>query len=227
MGRALPLSRSAVLPVALAIASLLTAGCATPRASVMEAFAAAPGCCRAVSEFRFEPLRVGETLRFDLDAGSPAFVFESGKSYFRAFALPPADRGYSVRIQSFMMGDHIDSAYLFFPRVVTLDAQHRVVRTVGPEAFELKRASYAETAAETWGLPWKLEGSLRFDARNLAERYLVVLTTDALLARSTSTETLRIMPVILPGLVTAIPTTKERVAVPHAPAGHLNVSVLE
>lgn len=227
MGRAFSLPRHAVLPIAMALALSLAAGCATPRASVMEAFAAAPICCRTIGEFRFDPLSIGDTVRFDLGAGSPAFAFDTGKSYFRAFELPPAVRSYSVRIQSFMMGDHINSAYLFFPHVVTLDARFGVVRSLAPEAFELRRASYAETAAETWGLPWKLEGSVRFDAENRAERYLVVLTTDELLGRSTSTETLRIVPVILPGIVTAIPTTKEQVAVPHTPAGHLNVSVLE
>jgi len=209
----------------LAIALCLAAGCATPRESVVESFAVAPNCCRGMSEFRFDRLNVGDTVRFDLGAGSPAFAFETGKSYFRAFALPDA-RGYSVRVQSFMMGDHIDKAYLFFPHVVTLDDGYRVVRTMAPEAFELKKSGFSEIARETWGLGWKLEGTLRFGAENADERYLVVLTTDALLARSTSTETLRIVPIILPGIVTAIPTRKEKVAVPHAPAGHLNVSVI-
>lgn len=209
------------------IALSLAAGCATPRESVLESFAAAPICCRAMSEFRFEPLNAGATVRFDLGAGSPAFVFETGKSYFRAFALPDATRGYSVRIRSFMMGDHIDRAYLFFPHVITLDDRFGVVRTMAPEAFELAKGGFAEIAKETWGLPWKLEAALRFDTGNAGERYLVVLTTEALLARGTSTETLRIMPIILPGIVTAIPTHKERVAVPHAPAGHLSVSVTD
>jgi maltose operon protein len=214
--------RAAVFVMALSLA----AGCATPRESALESFAAAPSCCRAMGEFRFEPLNAGDTVRFDLAAGSPAFVFDTGKSYFRAFALPGA-RGYTVRVQSYMMGDQIDKAYLFFPHVVTLDDRYRVVRTMAPDAFELRKAGFAEIARETWGLPWKLEGALRFDAGNAGERYLVVLTTDALLARSTSTETLRIMPIILPGIVTAIPTHKERVAVPHAPSGHLSVSVTD
>ena len=209
----------------LAIALCLAAACATPRESVVESFAAAPNCCRAMSEFRFERLNLGDTVRFDLGAGSPAFAFETGKSYFRAFALPDA-RGYSVRVRSFMIGDQIDKAYLFFPHVVTLDAGYRVSRTMAPAAFELRKAGFGETAKGTWGLPWKLEGTLRFDVENADERYLVVLTTDALLERSTSTETLRIVPIILPGIVTAIPTRREMVAVPHAPAGHLNVSVI-
>ena len=212
--------------VVLVVALSLAAGCATPRESVLESFAAEPSCCGAMSEFRFEPLNEGDTVRFDLAAGSPAFVFETGKSYFRAFALPDA-RGYTVRVQSYMMGDHIDKAYLFFPQVMTLDDRFRVVRTMAPEDFELRKAGFAEIARETWGLPWKLEGALRFESGNAGERYLVVLTTDALLARSTSTETLRIMPIILPGIVTAIPTHKERVAVPHAPSGHLSVLVTD
>lgn len=202
------------------------AGCATPRSAVMESFAAAANCCRSMSEFRYEPLEVGQSRSFDLDARSAAFLFPTGKSYFRAFALPDAEQGYSLRVQSFMMGDHLGAAYLFFPQVLTLDAQYRVVRTMPPEAFALKRASYAETARETWGLPWKLEGALAFTPANASERYLVVLTTEELMKRRTSMETLRIMPVILPGVVSAIPTGKKQVVIPHSPAGHLNISLL-
>jgi maltose operon protein len=208
------------------VLGLLLAGCATTREVQLESFAATPSCCPSMREFSYAPLKSGDTLSFKLERSAPAFEFATGKSYFRAFALPEAGREFTVRVQSFMMGDHIDAAYLFFPHVVTLDADYQPVRTLPPEAFELKRASYAETAKETWGLPWKLEGEMPFTAANAAERYLLILTTAELMQRRTSVETLRIAPVIVPGLVTAIPTGKKEVLVPHSPAGHVNLTVL-
>jgi maltose operon protein len=213
--------RCSILVAAVALAM---AGCATPRATVMESFAAATTCCRSMAEFRYGPLAGDAAVSFELDAKSPAFQFATGKSYFRAFQLPDPVRGYTLRVRSFMMGDHIDAAYLFFPQLITLDAQYNVVRSSKPEDFMLHRATYAETAKETWGLPWVLEGKLAFTSANAAERYLVVLTTDELMQRRTSMETLRVAPIILPGLVTAVPTGKREVLIPHAPAGHLNIS---
>ena len=178
------------LVLGLALVGLL-ASCASPPRRVdsqgrthfdtppeeLERLRSAPVCCRTFAQFPFEPLDLqkGGRISFRIDHASPAFNFDWGKSYFKAFSLPPAKQFYSVIIAS--------SGY-FAHAALTLDADFRVLsdwrardrlvfNAVGP------RFPIAYLERETVIRP--------------ADRYLVIFTTDELLRSATVTrETLKL-----------------------------------
>lgn len=60
----------------------------------MKRFHEAKVCCESLSEIPFEELSPGDSKSFDLNEESPAFAFDTGKSYFKAFRLPPLTAPY-------------------------------------------------------------------------------------------------------------------------------------
>jgi maltose operon protein len=191
--------------------------CAVPYTDVMKGFEAAQPCCASMADLPFRQLPVGQPVKIELTASSPAYLFDSGKSYFAAYALPAFTGPCRIVVESFMIGDQIDKAYLFFPHVLTLDGDHRVVRSAGRDLFTLQKAGMTET----WGLPHKLAGAIEVREENRDERYLVILTTEELLRARTSLATMKVVPFILPGIVGALPAGKEMKLIRHAPVGKL------
>ena len=68
----------------------------------------------------------------------------------------------------------------------------------------------------------KLEAQIDF-TEDKGEKYLIVLTTDELLEAKTSMSTWRFVPIILPGIVGAVPVGKDEILIPHSPMGRINV----
>jgi hypothetical protein len=223
--RVIPISRAilAGFPVVLFLA-----GCATTSYEVeINKYRAALVCCRSLSEFSFEELRLGDSKSFDLNEESPAFVFDTGKSYFKAFLFPRFSTPYRVTVRSYILGNDLRSAYIFIPQALLLNDRYEVVRNVDFRYLRLEKAGFAETAKETWGIMRKLEGYIDVSAENREERFLVIYTTERLLTTKISTSRWVVFPIIFPGIVTAVPVGKEEVLVPASPVGHLNVSVVE
>jgi maltose operon protein len=211
-----------ILGACLAVA---VSGCAVPYGRAISQYQEAAVCCGSMDEFAFEALEIGDSKSFDLNGESPAYQFSTGKSYFKAFSLPRAAHPYAVTVTSYMLGDDVDSAYIFYPQVITLDEDYRPVRRSDPRGFKLERAGFFETLKETGGLMYKLKQSIPFAEDNRAEKYLVVLTADELLKAQTSLSTWRVVPIIIPGVVGAIPVGTQEVLIPHSPAGRIRVSV--
>jgi maltose operon protein len=208
--------------------ALLSAGCATTSYEVvMTRYREAPICCKSFSVFSYEDLHPGDSKSFDLNDQSPAFTFDTGKSYFKAFRLPPFSAPYRIIIRSYILGDDLRSAYIFLPQVTLLNDRNEVTRSTDFRFLKLEEAGFAETAKETWGIMRKLEGHIDVTAENRQERYLIVFTTEKLLTARMSTSRWVSVPIIFPGIVTAIPVGKEEVLVPASPAGRINVSVVE
>jgi hypothetical protein len=223
--RAIPILRAFLAGVPVV---LFLAGCATTSYKVeMNKYRAAPVCCRSFSEFSFEELRSGESKSFDLNEESPAFVFDTGKSYFKAFRLPPSSAPYRVTVRSYILGNDLRSAYIFIPQASLLNDRYEVVRNIDFRYLRLEKAGFAETAKETWGIMRKLEGYIDVNAEKREERFLVIYTTEKLLTAKILTSRWVVFPIIFPGIVTAVPVGKEEVLVPASPVGHLNVSVVE
>jgi hypothetical protein len=82
-------------------------GCAKPYGTVLRHYESAPVCCASLTELPVEPLKLGDKKSFDLGGGSPAYRFETGKSYFRAFALPQGPYPYRVTVSSYLVGDNL------------------------------------------------------------------------------------------------------------------------
>jgi len=72
---------------------------------------------------------------------------------------------------------------------------------------------------------YKLEVEFLFAGDTNAEKYLIILTTSELLKAKTSLSTLRTVPIVMPGLVGAIPVGTKEVLIPHSPAGRIHISV--
>jgi maltose operon protein len=203
---------------------VIVSGCSVPYVRTISQYQNAAICCGSMDKFSFEVLEIGDTKSFDLSETSPAYQFLTGKSYFKAFLLPLSSYPYVVTIRSYMLGGNIDSAYIFFPQVITLDENYEIIRSTDPRNFKLQKAGFFETAGETWGLMYKLEGEISFSKDNETEKYLIVLTTDELLQTKTALSTWRTAPIVLPGVVGALPVGTKEVLIPHSPAGRIRIS---
>ncbi len=210
-----------LLPVMLFIAS-----CAATYEQALKSLRDAKECCRSMAEFPYEPLPEGKPVNVTLDASSPAFNFETGKSYFKAFSLPKKQVPYYVRIKSFGLGETIQSAHIFYPQLALLDEHYNVLAKNDPGAVFVAKAGVAETAAVSWtALSIKFEDSLLVDRPDA--RFVVIYTTNDMLITVSPYSSVRIAPVMLPGLVTAVPIGTDTIYIPHSPHGILSIEVTD
>ena len=190
----------------------------------MRSLDAARSCCKSPKEFEYEPLSPLDSTRFEISAESPAFEFPTGKSYFKAFALPAYAAPYSITIESFH-GSHSPggevpySASVFMPVAMFLDTGYAVTRVVDEASF--KRVDGSLLPLETL----RLEATISVGPENSQERYLVIFTPRRALGGITTGTVPQIIPIFLPGLVTALPTgRREPRHMHHAPVGSLRIS---
>lgn len=211
--------------VLIALALLTLASCATMVSyeTARESLQRAGTCCESMAQFRYDPLAKGEGVRFNLDASSTAFNFESGKSYFKAFRLVEEAIPYRISVSSFALGETIDKAHIFYPQIALLDERFAILAQSARGDFVLRKMGLSEAAGQTMGLMIKLEGSILVDSPRA--RYVLVFTTQELMAGSSLYETRRVVPVILPGFVTAIPGDTEMVRIRYSPFAMLHVSI--
>jgi hypothetical protein len=149
--------------------------------------ARAPACCATLAELPFEsPPREGPRTVV-LDASAPAFEFATGKSFFAAWRLPAA-RPIEVQVVSRAAAPAavrlIDpNRKILNPALVVLDAQFNVRRTVqAPDGLTLK----------VYRPDMQVEGVFEITAPPDDAAYLVLLTTDALRAYTTTIRGVRI-----------------------------------
>lgn len=181
-------------------------------------------CCTSMAQFKYDPLAAEGGIGFKLDASSDAFDFESGKSYFKAFRLPEKAPPYRIKISSYALGETINKAHIFYPQIALLDDHFAVVRQGVPAGLRLRKVGYKEAVAETGGLPLKLEGAVLVD--DPRAKYLVVYTTRKSMSGVSPYVTRQTIPVILPGLVTAVPGARGTVQIRHSPFGLLHMEIL-
>lgn len=219
----LAISSQSILLICL---GLVIFGCAAPFNIVVKQYQGAPICCTSMSEFQYEMLHIGDSQSFDLNEKSDAFLFATGKSYFKAFELPQGQYPFQVLIKSYIIGDHIASAYIFHPHILTLNEKYDVVRSTDSSSFCFKKSGFWETLKETRGVQRILEGFVSFTEENSNEKYLVILTTESLLQKKIHENYRTIIPIILPGMVMALPGMKATATIPASPVGHVKVTVI-
>lgn len=210
--------------VALVLVGVMSCATMVSHESAVESLRSARSCCDSIGHFKYDQLTEENGVSFNLDASSTAFEFPSGKSYFKAFRLPEKIPPYQIEITSWALGEHVDKAHIFYPQVMILDADFASVTQSVPGDFVLSKADYGETASETWGLPIKLEGSVQVDDPNA--KYLLVFTTRELMMQVSPYLARQAVPIILPGVVTAIPGPEETVYIRHSAFGLLHVEVM-
>jgi hypothetical protein len=118
-----------------------------------------------------------------------------------------------------MMGESIHQASVFYPTLIFLNANHKVIYTI--DALPLKRTGIQDT----WGLPYKYEAVLDMLAGENNPRYLVICTTPFQRSLQTSVNTMQVVPIIMPGYVGAVPVGKSEVLVPHISTGRFRIQL--
>ena len=90
-----------------------------------------PVCCKSPAEFKYQPLDSAGPASFTLGEGSPVYAFDSGRSYFKAYALPEPLAARKLRVRSSPTGSTAFEtkrwSQAYCPQVTFLDAEHRVL----------------------------------------------------------------------------------------------------
>lgn len=216
-----------VVPLFLVLTGVASCATMVSHKDAVDSLHSARSCCESFAQFKYDQLPEAEGIRFNLEASSDAFNFPTGKSYFKAFHLPEMTKPYRIKITSWALGEHINKAHIFYPQVALLDGSFGVVKQSAPGDFVLRKAEVGETVSETWGLPVKLEGSMLVD--NASAKFVLVFTTQELMSHASPYIARQAVPIILPGLVTAIPGPEETVFIQHSPFGllHLEIALIQ
>ena len=198
--------------IILLLTGVLTSSCATdkhvdPARSELETVAV---CCERYEQFDFQPLKLGATESITIDRSSPTFLFEGGKSYFKAFSLPAAGKSYFVIVSSFFVDKNNRSLppYIFSPVVIFLDADYRVTRKVNNGIVIPINAGNSMNHT-------MLEMEIAVNPRTADERFMVIYTTTALLNNVTELKVYKYMPARI----------EDKYLVQNAPIGKLQVNL--
>ncbi|WP_020406039.1 MalM family protein [Hahella ganghwensis] len=122
-------------------------------------------CCQSFPDLQYQPLILDQTTVTRLNASSPAYLFDSGKSYVAAFELPRGNRPIDIEISSIASEDQVLS-----PSALILDSQYQVTRTFSGGDFIYKTADIVHGE--------RLEATLMQVGGFKDERYLIIYTTD-------------------------------------------------
>ena len=168
--------------IILLLAHVLVSSCASdkpvdPAKSELETAAV---CCEKYQQFYFQPLKLGATESFTIDRSSTTFLFDGGKSYFKAFSLPVAGKSYFVIVSSYFVDKEKRSGepYIFSPVVMFLDADYRVTRKVDNGIVIPINSGNSMNHAT-------LEMEIAMNPRVADERFMIIYTTAALLNQAT------------------------------------------
>jgi maltose operon protein len=168
--------------IILHLTGVLVSSCAAdkPVDPVKSDLETAAVCCERYEQFYFQPLKLGATESVTIDRSSTAFLFDGGKSYFKAFSLPVAGKPYFVIVSSYFVDKEKRSGepYIFSPVVMFLDADYRVTRKVDNGIVIPINAGNSMNQAT-------LEMEIAMNPRAADERFMVIYTTTALLNQAT------------------------------------------
>ena len=120
---------------------LLLSACADlpTQQQAIDSLEQAPVCCQLLSGIRYAPFPADISEKITIDANSPAFVFETGKSFFAAYALPDKAVPYRIGIQSYPVGYSASTATVLEPRMTVLDADHNILSNTGSRSLAFTR----------------------------------------------------------------------------------------
>lgn len=200
---------------------LLLSGCAKSYEAANKELAAANPCCRNFSEFTYEKLAQDKPLIFDLDQSSPAFLFDSGKSFFKAIRLPDHTLPYKIKIRSYAEGMSIPASHIFYPEILLLKEDFNIENEIIPE-FIMERddlAAIKENTRKRGGLGIRLSGEILITSPE--QRYMLIMTSDELL--SSSSEWFIYLPSIL--VYSPLAPTEGPVTIYHSPIGRIVLEV--
>lgn len=138
-----------------------------PASTARQALANASICCDTIADFPFQALPASFNGNVKLDVSAPAYRFDSGKSFFRAFALPKDSKSFEIRLYS-QAGKTV-----LAPSVMLLDSRLRPTRMLDADDFTYAPASGLKGDS--------LDARLRIDRtylNNPGNEYYLVLYAD-------------------------------------------------
>ncbi len=144
--------------------------------------AAAPACCSSLADLPYQDIPKEGVLAVEIRSSSPAFVFEGGKSFFAAFQLDKIQRPFLLEVASVRsvpaIGDDEAttevSELVFAPALLLLDSNFNVRKSVS-SSVPLEGGG-DDKSEDVYLLTLDI-----FEPSD-ESKYLVVLTTDTLLA---------------------------------------------
>lgn len=149
-------------------------------------------------------------------------MFDTGKSFFKAFTMPDFTEQYSIYIHSYLLGDYIDHSHIFIPQLVFLNDNYEVTRISKASTYKVKKTALSETL----GLRFKVEGHIDISHKNKDEKYFIVRTTNALIKSRTQVSIMHTVPImIIPGSIIPLPSGEKDVLIPNSPFGKLKIDL--
>lgn len=216
------MSRPGLTIQALLLATIVVSGCSPRYSTIISRYEQASVCCQSIKDFRFESIQHGDSIEFKLDEESPAFVFNTGKSFFKAFTMPAYNYPYRINIHSYIQGQYIELAHIFIPQIIFLNDRHEITRVVNASIFSAKKNPISETS----GLRFKVEGHIDISHDNKDERYFIVMTSQEHLKGKTQFSMMQSIPLmIVPGSIIPLPTGEKAVLIPNSPFGKLKIDL--
>lgn len=169
-------------------------------------------CCRSFKEFGYERLRLPESKSFNINKDSRASSFSSGKSFFRAFALPEFSAPYTISIESYAQGKDLTDGYIFSPAIIFLNKEHQITRTILRGLFEYTGDGPAKPLSPKAALAGKID----ITHENKNYRYMIILTPGKTLGKAHEHSPTKKAPAALTG---------KKVPLIHAPTGKLRIDL--
>lgn len=152
---------------------------ATVPSDVSRKLIEAPNCCASLAKLPYRDLNHDSSISSSLDARSPAFNFDTGKSFFAAYRIAGLPRPAMIEVSSFsVISFFLNPAMkglIFAPVVLVLDKDFQVRRILNPG--EPHSGCATNSSSEVY--------QLHVDITEPSDQaaYLVVLTTQEMLTQ--------------------------------------------
>jgi len=193
-----------------AAASALLAACVTPVHEQASTLQQAPVCCTGYGEFKYLPLELDKPKSVRLAKDSPAYAFDTGKSYFYAVRLPRYSLPLLLTIESEGVVAGEGRSSVLRPEILLLDDGYRVTRRIAGETFKRNNTAI-------------LSGAIFINQDNAAETYLVVFTRTANGGDSEMVKTFTPQMISLGGPAITINGSENMVSLNYGPSGLLTL----
>ena len=182
--------------------------------SYRETLAAAPVCCPDIRSLPYAPLPVGQSWTVSFRSNTPAYTFETGKSYFAAYRIPDGALPLKLVVSSPLGTGMVQ------PAILLLDRDFHNGMLIGQATFRLD--------VDALGANKFVTATVSLGRSDPPPRYLIFLTTEATLAGRTVLGD-PLDPEVMPGMAAQWTTplksrTTQREVYYHGPIGSFRVT---
>ncbi|MCE9632724.1 MAG: hypothetical protein K8Q92_00890 [Methylophilales bacterium] len=122
--------------LAVALLSLMLGGCVTMQQMQKDLNTTTTPLTRSFAEMKQLPLAEGKEVSVEIGKASPLFMFEQGKSFYAAFAVPEPKAVRTIKVKSLLTSVWLPEAGIFYPSFVFLDETNQPIRK--DSKFELE-----------------------------------------------------------------------------------------